>query len=320
VLSLRQAGLPSAVGTSINDVRRALQSGASMLRILATCSWSQYCDNTEVILSNAADIGKHEDCYETKAIAGAAGYEVHYCRESMRHVLDAAVSAQMAYLTSAYGWDSSAAADAASRAIPEKYSANDPLDATADSDLNIESKVLRFGPFNPTSHFERRGFSAWGPAIVHVGGRPELEQTTLSFGPAVQVFDPENPDGFWRRCNVEGRFGLASWTGNSVSAPLDALTGTLICYPMTPKLGRSYNIDFRVNAGFQGLWDGPSRRNLLAGAGIGFELPFGRYVAELAVVRNEHWSSSLGTMRGTSISLNVHIPSINLSDKREKRR
>lgn len=307
VLSLPPKGLRSAGQTSINDLRK-MTGLAEIFKVLAVCSWSQYCDNTEIVLTNFSDRGISGRCDNGTAIAGAPSYLIVRCLESAEHVRRASVAAQSAFLDSLQDDANTASAEIAlaSSFIPSSYSPNSPSEATGHfAQLNIENKVLRYQPFKSTDDVEPRSFLAWGPVLTQVMSSP-LRETTLSFGPTEQIEHIE-------RCGVEGRFGLLTRHDDQVSAPLDSVAVSLVCHPLTPRLGRYYNIEARANLGYQGLWDGPERRNLFGGAGLGIELPFGRYVVDINLIRDIHWSPQLGRPLTTSLSFGVHVPSISLS-------
>jgi hypothetical protein len=305
VLSLPRAGLTSFLQTSFASAVTA--SLGELIRQFYVCAWSQYCDKIEVVLTNERTRGIDVPCEDGKSIPNAPGYVIFRCRESAAHVRRAAIEAQTAFLAS-FRSDSAAWHSAYVQAaddIPVKYSPNDPKKAVGSSDLNLENKVLHYREFQPAGDVEPRIYGSWGPSLSRFIGN-KLTESMFSFGPSVET------EGC-AACNVDLRIGVLSWSRGAVSAPLNTAITSFIYHPIPPKLGRVITGNLRLDAGFQGLWDGGLRRNVFTGAGLGLELPLGRYVFEATAARDFHWNSHLHGVPTTTLSIGVRIPSISLS-------
>jgi hypothetical protein len=305
VLSLPRAGLTSFLQTSISSAVAA--SVGELFRQFSVCAWSQYCDKIEVVLTPEVLRGSAGRCDDGTPVPNAPGYIIYRCKESAGHVHRAAVAAQIAFLAS-FGPDPAAVQTAhfeATDAMPSEYSPNDPVKARGSSELNLEDKVLHYQEFQPIDHVEPRIYESWGPSLTYFNGT-KLTESMLSFGPTLET------EGC-AACNVDLRIGVLSWHHAAVTAPLNTAITSFIYHPIPPKLGRVITGNLRLDAGFQGLWDGAQRRNVFAGAGLGVELPFGRYVFEATVMRDFHWNSDLHGVPTTTLSIGVRIPSVSLS-------
>lgn len=305
VLSLPRSGLTSFLQTSIASAVTA--DLADLIRQFSVCAWSQYCDKIEVVLTHETARGSSVQCDRGTPLPHAPDYVIFRCGESAAHVRAAAIAAQVSFLAVTRP-DATASQTALAQALaemPAKYSANDPKKAEGSSELNLENKVLYYKEFQPVDQAEPRLYESWGPGLTHFMGK-RLNESMFSFGPSVEM------EGC-AACNVDLRIGVLSWHNAAVSAPLDTAITSFIYHPIAPELGRLITANLRLDTGFQGLWDGEYRRNVFAGAGLGVELPFGRYVVEATAMRDFHWNSYLHGVPTTTLGIGVRIPSISLS-------
>jgi hypothetical protein len=309
VLSLSRGG--GFLQTSINSAIRS--DFYQFFHQFSTCAWSQYCDKIEVVLTSNPARKDDAHCQSTTPDPNALDFLLITCDESAEHIRLATSAAQTAFLyTFELGGANIVANESAASSlalataqIPREYSSNNPKNAIGSTSLNLENKVLFYDDFESVEHVKPHVYEGWGPSFTRFNGRG-LGESMLAFGPSLGMTG-------CTACNIDLRVGILDWHESAASAPLDSVFTSFIYHPFPPKLGRAVTGNFRVDAGFQGLWDGPQRRNVFVGGGFGFELQFGRYVIEMVATRDYHWNSQLHFTPTTTLSIGVRIPSISLS-------
>ncbi|MET0532933.1 MAG: hypothetical protein ABW171_01805 [Steroidobacter sp.] len=280
-------------------------------KVLLICNKFMFCDKLEVLIGQFSS--KHSDrnpICEQIADDGAPSprLRLYGCRDTAIHVLSAATHAQLAFLLQLDG-HTRAAKDVFARAserVPTRYGGPQPELTLARPNAETRSSLLLdyAAPEKSVGEFVDFPHDLWGfDRGLRRGHREYLNEYTVDFGVERRLSE---------KWPVAARFALLTLQDDSL-AVMDQAELTWEVFRLHDPWSHVFAVTPIVQAGVNSLLDGPSKRNLFGGVGIGLEFHVGRFIVQLKGSRAKHWPHDDGPEQmSTRVTIGLKIPSMRL--------
>jgi hypothetical protein len=274
----------------------------------AFCSLFVFCNKLELVVINTTQekwskrsLAHDHACKPVRT--ELLGVSMYACLDTRKHVADAALRAQLAFLRKLsdppYARDYGS--DNVSDLMPSGYA---PIDFENNEHvLSSHPLIMRGEAFRSVCDPKLFANSAWGLGLS--------SETSAYDGSQDRSFD----------FSLQGRLGRQPITvrgallteHNSHWSVLDQLEASYDFARLTETKFRLLSLAPSVHVGIDSIMRGHEARNLYAGIGVGLEMDFGRYVVFVNFDRDAHWNDSIGRQWSSTLSMGLKIPSIDLA-------